>query len=42
MNHSLAGSIILLSGFNQPLLLLVVSACLNGAVMFVCSILLVQ
>ena len=38
----LAGSIILLSGFTQPLLLLVVSACLNGAVMFVYSILLIQ
>ncbi len=38
----LAGSIILLSGFNQPLLLLVVAACLNGMVMFVYSILLIQ
>jgi hypothetical protein len=37
-----AGSIILLSGFNQPLLLLVIAACLNGAVMFVYSILLIQ
>ena len=37
-----AGSIILLSGFDQPLLLLVVAACLNGAVMFVYSILLIQ
>ena len=37
-----AGSIILLSGFNQPLLLLVVAACLNGMVMFVYSILLIQ
>ena len=37
-----AGSTILLSGFNQPLLLLVVSACLNGMVMFVYSILLIQ
>jgi hypothetical protein len=37
-----AGSIILLSGFNQPLLLLVTAACLNGAVMFVYSILLIQ
>jgi uncharacterized membrane protein len=37
-----AGSIILLSGFNQPLFLLVVSACLNGMVMFVYSILLIQ
>jgi hypothetical protein len=38
----LAGSIILLSGFSQPLLLLVVAACLNGMVMFVYSILLIQ
>src|SRR5690606_3741704 len=38
----LAGSIILLSGFDQPLLLLVIAACLNGAVMFVYSILLIQ
>jgi hypothetical protein len=37
-----AGSIILLSGFSQPLFLLVVSACLNGMVMFVYSILLIQ
>jgi hypothetical protein len=37
-----AGSTILLSGFSQPLLLLVVSACLNGMVMFVYSILLIQ
>ncbi len=37
-----AGSIILLSGFNQPLLLLVIAACLNGMVMFVYSMLLVQ
>src|SRR5690606_11876212 len=37
-----AGSIILLSGFDQPLLLLVIAACLNGAVMFVYSILLIQ
>ena len=37
-----AGSTILLSGFNQPLFLLVVSACLNGMVMFVYSILLIQ
>jgi hypothetical protein len=37
-----AGSAILLSGFNQPLLLLVVSACLSGMVMFVYSILLIQ
>ena len=33
---------ILLSGFNQPLLLLVIAACLNGMVMFVYSILLIQ
>jgi hypothetical protein len=37
-----AGSIILLAGLNQPLLLLVISACLNGMVMFVYSILLIQ
>jgi hypothetical protein len=37
-----AGSIILLSGFNQPLLLLTIAACLNGMVMFVYSILLIQ
>ncbi len=37
-----AGSAILLSGFNQPLLLLVVAACLNGMVMFVYSVLLIQ
>jgi hypothetical protein len=38
----IAGSAILLSGFNQPLLLLVIAACLNGMVMFVYSILLIQ
>lgn len=37
-----AGSAILLSGLNQPLILLVISACLNGMVMFVYSILLIQ
>lgn len=37
-----AGSAILLSGLNQPLLLLVIAACLNGMVMFVYSILLIQ
>jgi hypothetical protein len=37
-----AGSAILLSGFNQPLILLLVAACLNGMVMFVYSILLIQ
>jgi hypothetical protein len=37
-----AGSTILLSGVNQPLLLLVIAACLNGMVMFVYSILLIQ
>ncbi len=36
------GSIILLSGFDQPVILLVVAACLSGAVMFVYSILLIQ
>jgi hypothetical protein len=38
----LAGSVILLSGFNQPLLLLVIAACSNGIVMFIYSILLIQ
>jgi hypothetical protein len=37
-----AGVIILLSGVNQPLLLLVIAACLNGMVMFVYAILLIQ
>jgi hypothetical protein len=37
-----AGSGILLSGVNQPLLLLTIAACLNGMVMFVYSILLIQ
>ena len=37
-----AGSTILMSGFNQPLLLLVIAACLNGMVMFVYSVLLIQ
>ena len=37
-----AGSIILLSGLDQPLILLVIAACLNGMVMFVYSILLIQ
>jgi len=37
-----AGSIILLSGFNQPLLLLTIAACSNGIVMFIYSILLIQ
>ena len=37
-----AGSIILLSGFNQPLLLLTIAACINGIVMFIYSILLIQ
>jgi hypothetical protein len=37
-----AGSVILLSGMNQPLLLLTIAACLNGMVMFVYSILLIQ
>jgi hypothetical protein len=37
-----AGSTILLAGFNQPLLLLVIAACLNGGVMFIYSILLIQ
>jgi hypothetical protein len=38
----LFGSIILLSGVDQPLLLLVIAAALNGLVMFVYSILLLQ
>jgi hypothetical protein len=38
----LFGSIILLSGIDQPLLLLVIAAALNGLVMFVYSILLLQ
>jgi len=38
----MVGSLILLSGFDQPLILLVLSACLNGMVMFVYSILLIQ
>jgi len=37
-----ASCAILLSGVNQPLLLLVIAACLNGMVMFVYSILLIQ
>jgi hypothetical protein len=36
------GVIILLSGFDQPLVLLVLSACLNGIVMFIYSILLIR
>ena len=36
------GILILLSGFDQPLVLLVLSACLNGMVMFVYSILLIR
>ena len=35
------GVLILLSGFDQPLVLLVLSACLNGMVMFIYSILLI-
>jgi multisubunit Na+/H+ antiporter MnhC subunit len=37
----LLGCAVLLSGFDQPLVLLVLSACLNGIVMFVYSILLI-
>src|SRR4026209_1172158 len=37
-----AGSIILHSGFNQPLRLLTIAACSNGLVMFIYSILLIQ
>jgi hypothetical protein len=36
------GTLILLSGFDQPLALLVLSACLNGIVMFIYSILLIK
>ena len=36
------GSIILLAGFDQPLLLIITSAALNGIVMFVYSVLLIQ
>jgi hypothetical protein len=36
------GTLILLSGFDQPLVLLVLSACLNGIVMFIYSILLIR
>ena len=36
------GTIILLSGFDAPLVLLVLSACLNGIVMFIYSILLIR
>jgi hypothetical protein len=38
----LLGCAVLLSGFDQPLVLLVLSACLNGIVMFVYSILLIK
>jgi hypothetical protein len=37
-----AGSTILLSGVEQPLLLLMTAACLNGLVMVVYSVLLIQ
>ena len=33
---------LLLAGFDQPLVLLVLSACLNGIVMFIYSILLIR
>ncbi|CAN5115199.1 hypothetical protein BH20ACT5_BH20ACT5_25240 [soil metagenome] len=36
------GSIILLSGVTQPLVLLVIAACLNGIVMFIYSMLLIK
>ena len=36
------GTLVLLSGFDQPLVLLVLSACLNGIVMFIYSILLIK
>ena len=35
------GILVLLSGFDQPLVLLVLAACLNGMVMFIYSILLI-
>ena len=38
----LFGTAVLLSGFDQPLVLLVLSACLNGIVMFIYSILLIR
>jgi hypothetical protein len=38
----LAGSVILLSGIEQPLILLMTAACLNGLVMVVYSVLLIQ
>jgi Mn2+/Fe2+ NRAMP family transporter len=38
----LVGCAVLLSGFDQPLVLLVLSACLNGIVMFIYSILLIK
>jgi hypothetical protein len=38
----LLGCAILMSGFDQPLVLLVLSACLNGIVMFIYSILLIR
>jgi hypothetical protein len=38
----LLGCAILASGFDQPLVLLVLSACLNGIVMFIYSILLIK
>jgi hypothetical protein len=39
---AIVGSLILLSGFDQPLVLLVLAACLNGIVMFIYSILLIK
>ena len=38
----LLGVCVLASGFDQPLVLLVLSACLNGIVMFIYSILLIK
>jgi hypothetical protein len=38
----LLGIAVLASGFDQPLVLLVLSACLNGIVMFIYSILLIR
>ena len=39
---ALLGFAVLLSGFDQPLVLLVLAACLNGIVMFIYSILLIK
>jgi hypothetical protein len=41
-SYVVVGSLILLSGFDAPLILLVIAACLNGGVMFIYSILLIK